>query len=119
MSSALDAHVHVQPILPVAGMDEAIDFYRRLGFDVSAYDAGYAWVSHRGHEILHLRLVEDLDPAMNAASCYLHVDDADAVHVAWTAAGATAEPLADQPWGMREFAVTDPSGNRLRVGHHR
>jgi uncharacterized glyoxalase superfamily protein PhnB len=25
-------------------------------------------------------------------------------------------PLVDQPWGMREFALTDPSGNRLRIG---
>jgi hypothetical protein len=23
----------------------------------------------------------------------------------------------DQPWGMREFALVDPSGNLVRVGH--
>ena len=23
----------------------------------------------------------------------------------------------DEPWGMREFTVVDPSGNLLRIGH--
>ena len=23
----------------------------------------------------------------------------------------------DKPWGMREFALVDPSGNLIRVGH--
>ena len=32
------------------------------------------------------------------------------------AAEADPTPLRDEPWGMREFSVTDPSGNRLRVG---
>jgi hypothetical protein len=27
-----------------------------------------------------------------------------------------AEPN-DEPWGMREFTLTDPSGNLVRVGH--
>jgi hypothetical protein len=24
--------------------------------------------------------------------------------------------IADQPWGMREFTLTDPSGNAVRIG---
>jgi hypothetical protein len=26
------------------------------------------------------------------------------------------EPF-DEPWGMREFAVRDPAGNLIRIGH--
>jgi hypothetical protein len=26
-------------------------------------------------------------------------------------------PPRDEPWGMREFTVVDPSGNLLRIGH--
>ena len=63
-------------ILPIAAMEPEPAFYRQLGFQVQAYDAGYACVSLHGEEILHLRLVPDLDSAANAASCYLHVDDA-------------------------------------------
>lgn len=25
-------------------------------------------------------------------------------------------PIEDTPWGMREFTLTDPSGNNVRVG---
>ncbi|HET8777117.1 MAG TPA: VOC family protein [Candidatus Limnocylindria bacterium] len=110
---------HVQPILPVAEMDSAIAFYRRLGFNVEAYDAGYAWVSLDGVELLHLRLVPELEPRSNAASCYFHVPDADAWHAQWSSGGLDVDPPSDQPWGFREFAVADPSGNTLRVGHRR
>jgi uncharacterized glyoxalase superfamily protein PhnB len=30
--------------------------------------------------------------------------------------GYVVGEIAEQPWGMREFALTDPSGNRLRFG---
>ena len=32
------------------------------------------------------------------------------------AAGLDVTPIADQPWGMREFTLTDPFGNHIRVG---
>ena len=97
-------------------MEPAIAFYRRLRFEVTAYDEAYAWVSWDGHELLHLRLLPELDPGTNAASCYLHVDDAGQWHRTWASTGVDVGRLADQPWGMREFAVTDPSGNLVRVG---
>jgi hypothetical protein len=25
--------------------------------------------------------------------------------------------IEDKPWGMREFALVDPNGNLIRVGH--
>lgn len=31
-------------------------------------------------------------------------------------AGLPITSLADQPWGMREFTRTDPSGNHIRIG---
>ena len=115
--STVRSHVGATPILPVAELGPAVAFYRTLGFEVVLYDAGYAWVSHDGHEILHLRLVPDLDVGANSASCYLHVSDADALHVEWSAAGVDAGPLEDTPWGMREFAIRDPSRNIVRIGH--
>lgn len=105
-------------ILPVADLEAAIDFYRRIGFDVASYDDGYAWVRHRGDEILHLRTVPDLDVDANRTSAYLHVEDADAWHAATAEHAEEVGPVADMPWGMREFAVTDPSGNLLRFGHN-
>lgn len=41
MSEGL-GHVVPKPILPVADLSTAIDFYRQVGFDAASYDDGYA-----------------------------------------------------------------------------
>lgn len=110
--------VVVKPILPVDDMTSAAGFYGDLGFDVDPYDEGYTIVRQSGEEIFHLRLVADLEPVGNAASVYFHVRDVDAVHREWVARGIDAGVPVDEPWGMREFSVTDPAGNLIRVGQN-
>ncbi len=105
------------PILPVADMAEAAAFYRALRFSVAAHDDGYALVLQGGAELFHLRLAPGLDPTANPAALYLHVGDADERHAAWKAGPAEVTDPEDQPWGMREFSLRDPSGNLIRVGH--
>ncbi len=98
-------------------MDAAIAFYRRLGFEVVAYDGGYAWVKHCGWEWFHLRRVDSV--AGNAASAYLHVDDATEWRAALTSAsGGEIEMAAIEtmPWGKDEFSLIDPAGNLIRIG---
>ena len=108
-------HVPVsKPVLPARDLAEAIEFYERLGLDVVSYDAGYAWVLYGGRELLHLRLVTDVDSDRNEASAYLHVDDTDAWHARWS--GVARTDPTDTEWGMREFSLSDPSGNLLRIG---
>jgi len=58
----------------------------------------------------------DVEPGTNRAGCYLVTADADAWHARMTADGLPVTPIADQPWGMREFTLADPSGNRVRIG---
>lgn len=47
---------------------------------------------------------------------HFHTDDLDATFEQMRAAGAeiVQEPT-EQPWGTRDFAVRDPSGNLLRI----
>jgi catechol 2,3-dioxygenase-like lactoylglutathione lyase family enzyme len=47
---------------------------------------------------------------------HFHTDDLDAAFAKVRDAGAeiVSEP-ADQPWGSRDFAMRDPSGNLIRV----
>ncbi len=104
-------------VLPVVDMNEAVDFYRRLGFEVEAFDGGYAWVRHDGEEILHLAAHPDMAVAANRAAGYLHVQDAGRWYEAWSG-HVDVGPLEDHAWGMREFAVRDPSNNLLRVGQN-
>ena len=108
--------LHALPILPTTDLDAAAEFYLAAGLTVERYDAGYAFVSYGGHEVLHLAVVPELDPAANFTASYLHVPDVDAVHDQLRAAGLPVTSVRDEPWGMREFSLVDPSGNRLRVG---
>jgi hypothetical protein len=64
-----------------------------------------------------------VDPLSTASSCYLYVDDADALYAAWSSAvvpdgstGSRIESPVTTEYRMREFAVVDRSGNLLRVG---
>ena len=105
------------PILPVRDMAESVAFWTAAGLSVERYDDGYAFVVRDG-ELLHLAADPGVDPALKASGCYIHARNVDELHAAWSAAGLPVSELADQPWGMREFSVKDPSGNLVRVGRN-
>ena len=104
------------PTLPVVDMNIAVEFYERAGFDVERYDDGFAFVEGDGSSVFNLDLAEHIDPARNGAGCYLVVPDPDAWHQRLTAADLPVTAIEKMPWGMREFTLTDPSGNHLRIG---
>lgn len=108
--------VETTPTFPVADMATAIQFYRSLGFDVHAYDDGFAFVQFDGVSVFDLDLRPDTDATRNLSGCYLIVPDADTWHTRLSAAGVPTSTLENMPWGMREFAFSDPNGNRIRVG---
>jgi catechol 2,3-dioxygenase-like lactoylglutathione lyase family enzyme len=104
------------PILPVRDLQEAGSFWSRAGLEVQVYDAGYAFVLSDGHEHVHLALHPSVDPATNLSACYVHVADVDGWHDRLADAGLPVTPVRDEPWGMTEFRVHDPSGNLVRIG---
>lgn len=110
--------VDVTPTLPVRDMGEATRFCEAAGFDVEQYDEGFAFVHFDDQSVFDLARIEGLDPATNHAGCYIITDDADTWHARFAAAGLSVTSIEDMPWGMHEFALTDPSGNRIRVGRH-
>lgn len=108
------------PILPARDIPEAIQFYGALGFaTVRLYEGfGAPYLILRRDDVeLHFFHAPATDPEHNQGSCYLRLLDAQAVYDEWAPAGvAGLHRIADAPWGMREFAVVDPSGNLLRIG---
>jgi uncharacterized glyoxalase superfamily protein PhnB len=49
--------------------------------------------------------------------CYVHVDDVQALHDRLDERGVDGlGPIANQDYGLREFVLTDPDGNRVRFG---
>jgi catechol 2,3-dioxygenase-like lactoylglutathione lyase family enzyme len=110
--------VDVTPCLPVADMDAATTFYETAGFRVERYDDGFAFVSLGDQSVFDLDLIESTSPTTNGAGCYIITSDVDAWHTRLTAAALPVTPIEDMPWGMHEFTLTDPTGNRIRIGHN-
>lgn len=99
-------------------MDAAIAFYEKVGFDVRRYEGGdYSFVTVDDESVFDLDQVDKpLDAATNSAACYLIVSNVDEWYERFTNLALVVTPLKDKPWEMREFTLTDPSGNSLRFG---
>jgi catechol 2,3-dioxygenase-like lactoylglutathione lyase family enzyme len=104
---------YVAPVLRVADAAVAVRWYERLGF-VQQWEHRFApqmprYVAIARGEV-HLHLSEHVGDARPGALVYLYVRDVDA---AAAACGVTEIDNMDRG---RDFEVTDPDGNRLRVG---
>jgi catechol 2,3-dioxygenase-like lactoylglutathione lyase family enzyme len=103
----------VAPFLRVADAEESAKWYARLGFHeewrtrAEPHLPLFLAVSD-GHGRIFLS--EHTGDAHPDALLYVYVDDVDAV-----AAEFGAEPQLTY-YGIREVELTDPDGNRLRVG---
>jgi catechol 2,3-dioxygenase-like lactoylglutathione lyase family enzyme len=115
------------PILPGRNLGETLAFYERLGFENRGAGPWEEWnylIIGRGGIELHFYGAPEVDPLTTDGMCYLRVPDADALHAEWEAVGipripatgSRLEPPVLTDYGMREFALVDPSGNLLRVG---
>lgn len=110
-------HLVAIPILPVGDMAEAVAFWSRLPhLTVDTYDEGYAFVKHLGVEVIHLGRVNEMDVDANAARLLPARAWGRRVHDELAAIGVPVTDVRAEPWGMREFRMTDPSGNVVRFG---
>ena len=112
------------PILPSRDLRESLAFYGTLGF-VNGGAPPEEWdylILVRGDIELHFLASPNIAPPV-VVSCYLFVEDAQALYEGWAVALANdsesrchlVAPM-NTDYGMREFTVTDPSGNIIRVG---
>jgi predicted enzyme related to lactoylglutathione lyase len=111
--------IDATPILPVVDMAASIAFFRAAGFKVREYQDGgtYAFVTYDDESVFDIDQAEiAMTPDTNGAGCYLIVPDVDGWHARLHGMGHAVTDLVDEPWGMREFTLTDPSGNRIRFG---
>lgn len=106
-------HTHrLTAILPCNDLDRSEAFYRRLGFTNKEGIDEYRMLNDgRGGEIHLTNAVEGwLIPGRNPFGLYLYIEDVDALAAKM---GCKAE---DKPWGMYEFALSDPDETLVRVG---
>ena len=113
------------PLLRCRNMKEAISFYTNiLDFELKySGDSPDEWVVDLINEDAELQLTSLEGNQNPGIAVNVHVDDVDALFEKYLKRGLDTSnkegspvhqgPL-DQSWGMREFYVTDPSGNTLR-----
>jgi catechol 2,3-dioxygenase-like lactoylglutathione lyase family enzyme len=115
-------------------LDQALDFYtKQLGFEVRQdvpMGPAMRWLTiaapGSAHELLLAAVEHHIPPVDQPAmrdlvskgdlAVFIEVDDIDTVFEALRAAGTEIlqEPV-DQPYGVRDCGVRDPSGNHLRL----
>lgn len=118
------------PILPCRVINDNLDFYRALGFEVTDQQTRpntYAVVQRGGIE-LHFFSMREYDPTKSYSTCYVRVSDVDGLYAAFVAglrqkygrlpsAGIPRViPLKNKYYGVREFILVDPGGNWIRIG---
>ena len=109
----------IAPVFVTTDLARALRHCERLGFDVEAYDAAdyYGYARRDGVEI-HLARVDRIDLGSTTSCAYLWVDDAEALHQEWSAAGVDGRlaPPNRTDYGLDEGAHVDPDGNLIRFG---
>jgi len=106
------------PILHVADAEVAVAWYERLGYEKESehrFEPSFpAFVSIARKGTARLFLSEHTDDAGGelaaVTTVYIRRDDLDAIATQFDA------EVVEQAWGAREICLTDPDGNRLRVG---
>ena len=108
-------------VLAVADLNTSVGFYvNQLGFTEDLRVEGWAFLS-RGACRLRLGHCPESVPMTDVPDhswfAYLHVRDAAGLYREYRERGVSIwHPLADKPWGMREFAIVTPDGHRIVYG---
>jgi catechol 2,3-dioxygenase-like lactoylglutathione lyase family enzyme len=107
------------PILPCHDLDASERFYNRLGFarpdsERPAPDEPDTYRMLSNGQGGHLHLTDAVEgwliPGKNPFGLYLYLEDVD------RAAREFGQTPEDKPWGMYEFALSDPDETLVRVG---
>jgi catechol 2,3-dioxygenase-like lactoylglutathione lyase family enzyme len=101
--------------LATADMPRAVDFYRRLGFEILHGGSDGDFTSFRvGDGYLNLALRPGYRRGEPWGRTIFYVSDVDAMHAAAKGVGLTPETEpADAPWHERYFHILDPDGHEL------
>jgi catechol 2,3-dioxygenase-like lactoylglutathione lyase family enzyme len=114
--------IEIKAFVPAKDFELSKTFYRELGFEVAWSSEDLAYLrhgntsfllqkfyeaKHAGDFMMHL-LVEDVD------SWWSHVESCQLVKKY----GVMIEPISDKPWGLRDFAISDPTGVLWRIGQN-
>lgn len=103
-------------ILPCTSLDASEAFYAKLGFKRNSNYPSYRILSDGNGAHLHLNKVAQdwLVPGGNPFGIYLYTQKIDAL--AASLGSLLLQKPEHKPWGMYEFALSDPDETLVRVG---
>jgi catechol 2,3-dioxygenase-like lactoylglutathione lyase family enzyme len=103
-------------ILPCNDLDVSEAFYAKLGFSLRGRHENYRILADGKGGELHLTVAEKgwLIPGRNPFGLYLYAENVD--ELAARLGALVLHPPEDKPWGMYEFALSDPDETLVRVG---
>lgn len=105
-------------MLPVRSVPASIEFYRKLGFDVERREEAWGWAMLRVGDC-RLMVDQSINQHPNAprqSVLYLYPDDIAEYHRQVRATGLSVPDLEVTFYGLTEFRLEDPDGNRLWIG---
>jgi len=109
----------ISPIFSVDDLPQALTFYR----DVLEFEIGWTWgepptYANVCRNRVELNLGRPAEgEALSSSSAYIALTNIDDYYEGIVARGAAVTvPIGDRPYGMRDFTIADPSGNRLSFG---
>ena len=112
-------------IVPCNDLDASEAFYNRLGFGrrdedkpPPGTDDSYRMLENDAGGALHLtQAVEGwVIPGRNPFGLYFYIEDVDAIAAKVRDRIIEKEGPGHKPWGMYEFALSDPDGTLVRIG---
>ena len=112
--------VEIKAFVPAKDFDVSKHFYQDLGFTVGWSSDGLAYIRHGNTSFLLQEFPEGIDNFMmhllvqDVNAWWSHVQDQGIV----AKYGVMIEPVSDKPWGLRDFAISDPSDVLWRIGQN-
>lgn len=106
------------PMLPVRNMPASVEFYTRFGFRVESRNDEWRWAI-LALDDCRLMLDESIHQPPHTARTavvYLYPDDIFAYQREMRRRGLDVPPITHPFYGMSEFRMEDPDGNRLWIG---
>lgn len=108
------------PMLPVKHLAASITFYQQLGFSVEQRNDSWGWAMLRCDEcrVMLDQSINRHPTAPRQSVLYLYPADILAYHRQLRASGLEVPELDVTFYGMTEFRLDDPDGNRLWIGQN-
>jgi catechol 2,3-dioxygenase-like lactoylglutathione lyase family enzyme len=109
------------PMLPVRNVTASIEFYRKLGFIVEEQNDGWNWAMlvFGDCRLMIDQSIRQHPDAPRDFVLYLYPDDIQEYHRMVRQNGLRIPDLDVTFYGMTEFRIDDPDGNRLWIGQPR